>query len=166
MESFFKLNVEQRETTGNSAARSLRRNGKVPANYYYKGESNQNLSIDKKTLHKAIQSGQQVFEMELDGNVIYVTFKAAQYHPVTEEIMHIDLPEDTELVSAEDTTIAVCAPPTTEVETETADEDESDDSTDTPASDTESDAQKSGEAEDASSETNEGESNNEEASSD
>ena len=37
MESFFKLNVEQRETTGNSAARSLRRNGKVPANYYYKG---------------------------------------------------------------------------------------------------------------------------------
>ena len=75
MESFFKLNVEQRETTGNSAARSLRRNGKVPANYYYKGESNQNLSIDKKTLHKAIQSGQQVFEMELDGNVIYVTFK-------------------------------------------------------------------------------------------
>ena len=49
MESFFKLNVEQRETTGNSAARSLRRNGKVPANYYYKGESNQNLSIDKKT---------------------------------------------------------------------------------------------------------------------
>ena len=236
MESFFKLNVEQRETTGNSAARSLRRNGKVPANYYYKGESNQNLSIDKKTLHKAIQSGQQVFEMELDGNVIYVTFKAAQYHPVTEEIMHvdllrvrrdvkmkfsiplnlvgdsiganeggivsqtatsielecfptnvpdsidvdisnlqlngslaasdIDLPEDTELVSAEDTTIAVCAPPTTEVETQTADEDESDESTDTPASDTESDAQKSGEAEDASSEKNEGESNNEEASSD
>ena len=69
----FKLNVEQRETTGNSVKRSLRRNGKVPANYYYKGESNQNLSIDK-TLHKAIQSGQQVFEMELDGNVIYVTF--------------------------------------------------------------------------------------------
>ena len=174
--------------------------------------------------------------MELDGNVIYVTFKAAQYHPVTEEIMHvdllrvrrdvkmkfsiplnlvgdsiganeggivsqtatsielecfptnvpdsidvdisnlelngslsasdIDLPQDTELVSAEDTTIAVCAPPTTEVETETADEDESDESTDTPASDTESDAQKSGEAEDTSSETNQDESNNEEATSD
>ena len=91
MESIFKLTVEQREKTGKSAARSLRREGRIPANYYYKGEANQNLSIDKKVLHKAIQSGQQVFEMELDGNVIYVTVKAAQYNPVTEEIIHIDL---------------------------------------------------------------------------
>ena len=29
--------------------------------------------------------------MELDGNTIYVTIKEAQYHPVTEEIIHIDL---------------------------------------------------------------------------
>jgi large subunit ribosomal protein L25 len=29
--------------------------------------------------------------MELDGNTIYVTVKEAQYHPVTEEIIHLDL---------------------------------------------------------------------------
>ena len=188
MESFFKLDVEQREQTGNAAARSLRRSGKIPVNYYYKGESNQNMSIDKKVLHQAIQSGQHVFEMELDGNTIYVTVKEAQYHPVTEEIIHLDLlrvrrdvkmkfsiplnltgdavgaveggivsqaatsielecfptdvpdsidvditnlelngtitaidislPDDTVLVSAEDTTIAICAPPKAEIEPE------------------------------------------------
>ena len=91
MESFFKLNLEPRTKTGNAAARSLRRNGKIPVNYYYGGEDNHNMSIDKKVLHKAIQTGQHVFELELDGNTIYVTVKEAQYHPVTEEIIHLDL---------------------------------------------------------------------------
>ena len=192
MESFFKLNLEPRIKTGNAAARELRRNGKIPVNYYYGGEENQNMSIDKKVLHKAVQSGQHVFEVELDGNTIYVTVKEAQYHPVTEEIIHLDLlrvrrdvkmkfsiplnlvgdsvgaieggivsqsanaidiecfptdvpdsidvditnlelngtvfandivlPDDTELLSPEDTTIAVCAPPKAEVEVEVPDE--------------------------------------------
>ena len=192
MESFFKLNLEPRSKTGNAAARKLRRDGKIPVNYYYGGEENQNMSIDKKILHKAIQSGQQVFELELDGNTIYVTVKEAQYHTVTEKIIHLDLlrvrrdvkmkfsiplnlvgdsvgaieggivaqsanaidieclptgvpdsidvditnlelngtvfasdinlPDDTELLSPEDTTIAVCAPPTAEVEVEVPDE--------------------------------------------
>ena len=91
MESFFKLILEPRTETGNAAARSLRRNGKIPVNYYYGGEDNHNMSIDKKVLHKAIQTGQHVFELELDGNTIYVTVKEAQYHPVTEEIIHLDL---------------------------------------------------------------------------
>lgn len=200
MESFFKLNLEPRSKTGNAAARKLRRDGKIPVNYYYGGEENQNMSIDKKILHKAIQSGQQVFELELDGNTIYVTVKEAQYHPVTEQIIHLDLlrvrrdvkmkfsiplnligdsvgaieggivsqlanaidieclptgvpdsidvditnlelngtvfasdinlPDDTELLSPEDTTIAVCAPPTAEVEVEVPDEEGDEDGED------------------------------------
>ena len=55
MESFFKLNVDQRDKIGNAAARSLRRSGKIPVNYYYQGEANQNMYIDKKVLYKAIQ---------------------------------------------------------------------------------------------------------------
>ena len=200
MESFFKLNLEPRSKTGNAAARKLRRDGKIPVNYYYGGEENQNMSIDKKILYKAIQSGQQVFELELDGNTIYVTVKEAQYHPVTEQIIHLDLlrvrrdvkmkfsiplnlvgdsvgaieggivsqsanaidieclptgvpdsidvditnlelngtvfasdinlPDDTELLSPEDTTIAVCAPPTAEVEVEVPDEEADEDGED------------------------------------
>ena len=200
MESFFKLNLEPRSKTGNAAARKLRRDGKIPVNYYYGGEENQNMSIDRKILHKAIQSGQQVFELELDGNTIYVTVKEAQYHPVTEQIIHLDLlrvrrdvkmkfsiplnlvgdsvgaieggivsqlanaidieclptgvpdsidvditslelngtvfasdinlPDDTALLSPEDTTIAVCAPPTAEVEVEVPDEEGDEDGED------------------------------------
>ena len=69
----------------------MRRNGKIPANYYYHGESNQNIAIDKKIFNQAVQSGQRVFEVEMNGETLYVMIKAAQYHPVTEEVMHIDL---------------------------------------------------------------------------
>lgn len=50
MASYYKLPIEIRTGSGASLARELRRNGKIPANYYYRGEANQNLAIDKKHL--------------------------------------------------------------------------------------------------------------------
>ena len=91
MASYYKLTIEERSGLGTSTARSMRRNGKIPANYYYHGESNQNIAIDKKIFNQAVQSGQRVFEVEMNGETLYVMIKAAQYHPVTEEVMHIDL---------------------------------------------------------------------------
>ena len=91
MASYFKLTFEKRDQFGNSAARGMRKNGKIPVNYYYSGEENQNLSIDKKSLYQAISTGQHVFEMEMNNETIYAMIKDAQYHPVTEEIIHIDL---------------------------------------------------------------------------
>ena len=91
MASYYKLTIEQRSELGTSTARAMRRNGKIPANYYYHGESNQNIAIDKKIFNQAVQSGQRVFEVEMNGETLYVMIKAAQYHPVTEDVMHIDL---------------------------------------------------------------------------
>ena len=91
MASYYKLTIEERSGLGTSTARAMRRNGKIPANYYYHGESNQNIAIDKKIFNQAVQSGQRVFEVEMNGETLYVMIKAAQYHPVTEEVMHIDL---------------------------------------------------------------------------
>ena len=91
MASYYKLTIEERSGLGTSTARAMRRNGKIPANYYYHGESNQNIAIDKKIFNQAVQSGQRVFEIEMNGETLYVMIKAAQYHPVTEEVMHIDL---------------------------------------------------------------------------
>jgi large subunit ribosomal protein L25 len=91
MASYYKLTIEQRSELGTSTARAMRRNGKIPANYYYHGESNQNIAIDKKIFNQAVQSGQKVFEVEMNGETLYVMIKAAQYHPVTEDVMHIDL---------------------------------------------------------------------------
>ena len=91
MASYYKLDLEERKNLGTSAARSIRRNGGVLVNYYYTGEENKNFSIDKKLLQKAIQSGNRVFELDINNETIYAMIKEAQYHPVTEQIMHIDL---------------------------------------------------------------------------
>jgi len=91
MASYYKLPIEMRTGSGASLARELRRNGKNPANYYYRGEANQNLAIDKKAFNHAIHSGQQVFEVDINNETIYITIKDIQYHSVTEEVMHVDL---------------------------------------------------------------------------
>ena len=43
MASYFKLILEERKNMGGSSARGLRRNGKIPVNYYYKDQDNQSL---------------------------------------------------------------------------------------------------------------------------
>ncbi len=35
MADYYQLAVEKRESIGNAANKTLRRNGKIPANYYY-----------------------------------------------------------------------------------------------------------------------------------
>ena len=91
MASYYKLPIEIRTGSGASLARELRRNGKIPANYYYSGEANQNLVIDKKAFNHAIHSGQQVFEVDINNETIYIMIKDIQYHSVTDEVMHVDL---------------------------------------------------------------------------
>ena len=91
MADYYQLAVEKRGQTGISATKSLRKNGKIPANYYYKGEANVNLILDSKELFHALNSGNRVFEVEFDGNTQYVMIKEMQYHPVTENVLHVDL---------------------------------------------------------------------------
>ena len=57
MASYYKLPTEERSDIGTGSAREIRRNGKIPANYYYHGESNQNLIIDKKIFLHAFLDG-------------------------------------------------------------------------------------------------------------
>jgi len=91
MTSYYKLPIEIRTGSGASLARELRRNGKIPANYYYHGEANHNLAIDKKAFIHAVNSGQHVFEININNETVYIMIKDVQYHSVTEEIMHVDL---------------------------------------------------------------------------
>ena len=86
-----KLDLNERTAKGKSKARSLRRKGMVPGVYYFRGEENVSLQIDKKKLYHAMSSGQHVFEVEMNGATQYVTIKGIQYHPVTDEVLHIDL---------------------------------------------------------------------------
>lgn len=91
MAQYAKLEIMKREQPGSQIAKALRKEGKIPVNFYYTGEDNINLAIDKKVFRKAIQSGQHIFEVELNENTQYVMIKEVQYHPVSDEIIHIDL---------------------------------------------------------------------------
>ena len=90
-QEYEKLDLKERTVKGKSKARSLRRDGMVPGIYYFRGEENVDLQIDKKKLYHAMSSGQHVFEVEMNGATQYVTIKGIQYHPVTDEVLHIDL---------------------------------------------------------------------------
>ena len=89
-QEYEKLDLNERTDKGKSKARSLRRDGMVPGIYYFRGKQNVNLQIDKKKLYHAMSSGQHVFEVEMNGSTQYVTIKGIQYHPVTDEVLHID----------------------------------------------------------------------------
>lgn len=91
MAQYAKLEIMKREQPGSQIAKALRKEGKIPVNFYYTGEDNINLAIDKKVFRKAIQSGQHIFEVELNKDTQYVMIKEVQYHPVSDEIIHIDL---------------------------------------------------------------------------
>lgn len=91
MAQYEKLEIIPREEIGPKSARALRKEGKIPTNYYYAGQDNMNLAIDRKVFRQAIHSGHHIFEIDHDGDNQYVMIKEVQYHPVTDEIIHIDL---------------------------------------------------------------------------
>ena len=88
--SYYKLDIESRESVGKKSTKSVRREGKIPSTLYFKGEKPESIAIDKIKLYKALKSDQRVYEVELSGESQYVMVKAVQYHPVTDEIVHLD----------------------------------------------------------------------------
>ena len=90
-QQYEQLNLAERAEKGGRSARILRKDGIIPANYYYKGEENINLSVVKLELLKSLRSGHRIFEVNLKGSTQYVMLKEIQYHPVTDDIIHIDL---------------------------------------------------------------------------
>tara|TARA_B100001559_G_C16341852_1_gene548406 strand:+ start:89 stop:760 length:672 start_codon:yes stop_codon:yes gene_type:complete len=88
--SYYKLDIETRESVGKKSTKALRRDGKIPSTLYFKGDEPESISIDKIKLYQALKSEQRVFEIESGGESQYVMVKAVQYHPVTDEIVHLD----------------------------------------------------------------------------
>jgi large subunit ribosomal protein L25 len=90
MSKFEKLNVDIRKERGTSAARRARLQNKVPAVVYHSGIEATPLSVDKISLNKALRTGQMIFEVNVEDKNQFVLVKEVQYHPVTDEIIHID----------------------------------------------------------------------------
>ena len=88
--SYYKLDIETRESVGKKSTKAIRRDGKIPSTLYFKGDEPESIAIDKIKLYQALKSDQRVYEVELGGESQYVMVKAVQYHPVTDEIIHLD----------------------------------------------------------------------------
>jgi len=87
-----KLNIsgEIRETTGKVANKKLRASGIIPA-VIYGGEENINFTTTREEVKSIVYTPDfKLAVIELDGNTHECILKEIQFHPVTDEIVHID----------------------------------------------------------------------------
>ncbi len=74
-------------------AKKLRREGKVPGVIYGANFENKHIELDRSKLMSALRRSNRndVFELDVEGDSKYeVMVKSIQWHPVTDEIVHID----------------------------------------------------------------------------
>lgn len=85
---------EKRSRFGKNASRKLRREGKVPAILYGKGEPGIPLVLDKKDIFEILRSetGENtLFKTSFDSGSWDTMIKDVQVDPVSDEILHVDL---------------------------------------------------------------------------
>ena len=92
MSNEFNLNVDKRELTNKGGRKQALRDGKIPG-IYYSHDSKESIPfyMSKSELSTAQKADTQIFNISVGGKKRNVLFKSIQYHPVTDEIMHIDL---------------------------------------------------------------------------
>ena len=89
--TYYNLATTERTKFGSKESKNDRKSGLIPAVIYYSGEENIHISVDKSVLFRAIQSSQRIYQIEQNKEKRYVMIKDIQYHPVTDEIIHVDL---------------------------------------------------------------------------
>ena len=88
----FKLEINKREGSGKKASKQIRREGGIPGVYYsHDSKESISFSMDQKELFEAKKSGAHIFNISVGTKKRNVIFKSVQYHPVTDDILHIDL---------------------------------------------------------------------------
>mgnify|MGYP001208799518 FL=1 len=87
-----KIEINKRENLSRQKLKDLRKTGNIPGIYYI-GGSNDSIPIyiTKKDFNLAMKSGARIFNIAVGEKKQNVLFKSIQYHPVTDEILHIDL---------------------------------------------------------------------------
>lgn len=102
-----RLSATPRDNAGKGAARSLRREGRVPAVIYGHGREPQSLSIATRELERLIGSvaaASTVIELDLDGRTSRTLIREIQRHPFKRTILHVDFQE---LVAGERVSVKV-----------------------------------------------------------
>ena len=90
------LSVTARENSGKGVARSLRRDGRVPAVIYGHGREPQTLSINTRDLEKLLEhisAENTVIDLDVDGTNSRTLIREIQRHPFKRQILHVDFQE-------------------------------------------------------------------------
>ncbi|MBR9824745.1 MAG: 50S ribosomal protein L25/general stress protein Ctc [Alphaproteobacteria bacterium] len=97
------LNVDVREGTGTGAARAVRREDRVPGVLYGGKLGPVSITLRGNEVRKALLTGNfisNMMELEHDGKRQKVIARDVQFHPVSDQVMHVDLfrvDEDTKI---------------------------------------------------------------------
>ena len=87
-----KIDINKRESLGKKGVKQLRREGMIPGIYYSpNSESSTPIVVSQGDFHEAVKSGARIFNISVGEKKQNVLFKSVQYHPVTDEVLHIDL---------------------------------------------------------------------------
>ena len=90
------LNATARTYKGKGVARTLRRNGQVPAVIYGHARQAQSLAVPARDLDRLLQhiaAESTVVEVSIDGKVSRTLIREIQRHPFKRMIMHVDFQE-------------------------------------------------------------------------
>ena len=92
MSKEYKLEVEKRTQANKKDLKELRKSGKIPGIYYsYDSKDSIPFFIEQSVINNALKSDSNIFSINVGGKNRTVLFKSVQYHPVTEQMTHIDL---------------------------------------------------------------------------
>ena len=88
-----KIEVNKRELSNKkSYVKNLRSMDEIPGIYYsHDSKDSIPFSVSKKVMHDALKSDVQVYQISVGSKARDVIIKSVQYHPITEEMLHIDL---------------------------------------------------------------------------
>jgi large subunit ribosomal protein L25 len=78
---------------GKSAARKVRKAGKLPAVIYGPGSENLSVEVDPRTLTEMFRKSQDrntVVQLKVDGKTVPALVREVQRHPLSREILHVD----------------------------------------------------------------------------
>jgi len=86
----FELNGSLRESTGKKAAKAYRKDALIPC-VLYGGEATVHFNVAKDSVRKLIYTPEVlIVDLTVDGTNSKAIVKDLQFHPVSDEILHID----------------------------------------------------------------------------
>ena len=90
------LSAKARSTSGKGAARSLRRDGRLPAIIYGHAREPLSLSVPEREFERLLEkhnAENTVIELSIDGSLSRTLIREIQRHPVKRNVLHVDFQE-------------------------------------------------------------------------